>query len=48
MKFTAVLAFLAFAITTIASPIEAVDPRGGRPCNNGCAPDPYGFCPKSC
>ncbi|RDI89939.1 Transcription initiation factor TFIID subunit 2 [Venturia inaequalis] len=44
MKFTAVLAFLAFAATTIALPTEEFIPK----CGNGCLITRWGTCPPSC
>ncbi|RDI88330.1 hypothetical protein Vi05172_g2014 [Venturia inaequalis] len=49
MKFTAVLAFLAFATTTIALPAEAVE-AADVPifCSNGCEADRFGRCTLRC
>ncbi|RDI77220.1 hypothetical protein Vi05172_g12753 [Venturia inaequalis] len=47
MKFTAVLAFLAFATTTIAVPVDPYKVPTPK-CSNGCPQDRFGECPSKC
>ncbi|RDI84576.1 hypothetical protein Vi05172_g5281 [Venturia inaequalis] len=49
MKFTVVLAFLAFASTTLALPSAQYRVPNPPPvCRNGCPSTKFGKCPPSC
>ncbi|RDI77221.1 hypothetical protein Vi05172_g12754 [Venturia inaequalis] len=47
MKFTAVLAFLAFATTTFALPADPIN-NPQPPCKSGCPRPRVGGCPPDC